>query len=785
VRSILLVLVLFVAAGAQYVEDVIYLPDSLSGLRYVDFLLHNPANNNVFAAGRGGAYVIVFDGVTNRRFARLEVGPVAAMCYNPNDNAVYCATASGSVFVLDGASGSILSSIPGAGGLNVLCHNPIENKLYGICSWEEDRDDSTVTVIDCDAGQVSGRIAVGRETEELCFNPDENRLYCTVSDSEGVAVIDCVTDSVMKYVYTGVGMYELLYNPLSRRLYVAEGDDGDLVFLHTGPDTVIGWVALGSWPDKMVLNKARNEVYVLDEREIDFVCGWGDSLLGWIGTGAWLLNVVLDSVGDALFLSGQGKPLLVLDCAVDSLTDTVWLSSSPHCIEYNPVQRRVYAGGEVVSVVDAESRQVEDFFRLWFGPTFIEYASGANKVYCAADVGLDMVSIDAAQNRVAGFIPVAARVGLLGYADAVDRLYVSLAHDSAVTVVDCQADTVLGEFWLAGEPRQMLYNPSNRKFYCTISAPNAVQVVVCGPDTASGLIPGIEGVQELILDPDGDRVFGLHWGGTLDTLFAIDCTEDTVVGMALTDDFARALCYMPRHHQVALAGGFSPAVVIAFYDAQTLELLGGADVDFGPGFLVYSSVSDRLYSVSSERQVEVIDPVARQVVRRVDTGLHPLRVDFDTLANRIYLFCSDGVGVFDCEVDTVTAWLPIGYTDHSSWASPYRRMYVADRDDSRVWVIRDSTTVGIVGEPKVRRERATQTVVRGTLPYRGAEEAALVDITGRKVMDLKPGENDVRSVAPGVYFITPHPNLLPQGERERRSRASGKQSAVRKVIVNP
>ncbi|UCG42230.1 MAG: hypothetical protein JSU73_10165, partial [candidate division WOR-3 bacterium] len=207
-RLAILVLVLAVSAGAQYIEGVIYLPDSLSGIENVNLIVHNPANNNVFVAERYESSVVVFDGVTNRRFARTTIQPVVAMCYNMTDNAVYCATECDTIFVLDGVSGRVLSVIPGTGLLAELCHNPIENKLYGVYSWEEDDDDSTVTVIDCDAGQVSGRIAVGRETEELCFNPDDNRLYCTVSDSEGIAVIDCATDSIMKYVHTGVGMYE-------------------------------------------------------------------------------------------------------------------------------------------------------------------------------------------------------------------------------------------------------------------------------------------------------------------------------------------------------------------------------------------------------------------------------------------------------------------------------------------------------------------------------------------------------------------------------------------------
>jgi hypothetical protein len=48
-------------------------------------------------------------------------------------------------------------------------------------------------------------------------------------------------------------------------------------------------------------------------------------------------------------------------------------------------------------------------------------------------------------------------------------------------------------------------------------------------------------------------------------------------------------------------------------------------------------------------------------------------------------------------------------------------------------------------------------VVRGVLLLPEATsripQAALLDISGRKVLELKPGANDVRGLAPGVYFV--------------------------------
>jgi hypothetical protein len=58
------------------------------------------------------------------------------------------------------------------------------------------------------------------------------------------------------------------------------------------------------------------------------------------------------------------------------------------------------------------------------------------------------------------------------------------------------------------------------------------------------------------------------------------------------------------------------------------------------------------------------------------------------------------------------------------------------------------------------------TVVRGVL-FRGdsprtgtVPKTALLDISGRKVLDLKPGANDVSRLSPGVYFVRSEPSTV-------------------------
>jgi hypothetical protein len=96
----------------------------------------------------------------------------------------------------------------------------------------------------------------------------------------------------------------------------------------------------------------------------------------------------------------------------------------------------------------------------------------------------------------------------------------------------------------------------------------------------------------------------------------------------------------------------------------------------------------------------------------------------------------------------------------------------------RMWgKMNPSPAVAEITRPKVRMTNGGATIVRGVLMLGAAGSrqntgyrAELVNIAGRKVLDLRPGANDVRALAPGVYFV-------------REPQAQAQAPAVRKVIV--
>ena len=81
------------------------------------------------------------------------------------------------------------------------------------------------------------------------------------------------------------------------------------------------------------------------------------------------------------------------------------------------------------------------------------------------------------------------------------------------------------------------------------------------------------------------------------------------------------------------------------------------------------------------------------------------------------------------------------------------------------------------GKNQTVRLRPTATIARGVLVLDAAGSrqqtgyrAELLDVSGRKVMDLRVGDNDIRQLAPGVHFI-------------REAQAQAQAQAVRKVVI--
>jgi len=123
-------------------------------------------------------------------------------------------------------------------------------------------------------------------------------------------------------------------------------------------------------------------------------------------------------------------------------------------------------------------------------------------------------------------------------------------------------------------------------------------------------------------------------------------------------------------------------------------------------------------------------------------------------------------------------WVSVNYSTGGDWSTPEQtsamtgapkgiaadvngRVYVLFRaTDGQLYSAYRTSRPGVQElAPRLAAGSRIATVVRGVLWMgdRGPEtedRGELLDISGRRVMDLKPGANDVRALSPGVYFVS-------------------------------
>jgi hypothetical protein len=172
----------------------------------------------------------------------------------------------------------------------------------------------------------------------------------------------------------------------------------------------------------------------------------------------------------------------------------------------------------------------------------------------------------------------------------------------------------------------------------------------------------------------------------------------------------------------------------------------------------------------------VANPAAPHVISTVPCGVWPW--DAALGDSRLYVGTSDGWGVD--VYDLANPGQPVR-RGRASAVTDIRRLHYANGYlYAAMWeagvAIYETTAVGIAERERGdgRQARKGASVVRGVLflPANGEGRVAkgeLLNASGRKVLDLHPGANDVRALALGVYFV-------------RETQAQAQAQAVRKVV---
>jgi phosphoribosylformylglycinamidine (FGAM) synthase PurS component len=263
-----------------------------------------------------------------------------------------------------------------------------------------------------------------------------------------------------------------------------------------------------------------------------------------------------------------------------------------------------------------------------------------------------------------------------------------------------------------------------------------------------GLALGFDGANFLVVWTDERS--GMDWdiyGARVTPQGEVLDPQGTVVSRAIGDQFAPALGFDGANFLVAWVdprGGHEWAIYGArmtpqgavldpegFVISQVADDQGGPALGFdGANFLVVwqdrRSGSPDIYGVRVTPAGVVFD--GGSVVRQEEYQFYP-QLALGT-GNQMLLVYQGWAGTVG------------GKTYNTDWVWGKMNPSPTSVEESR--------------QPSAHGSRPTATVVRGVLflpvsPF--AVRTSLFDMTGRQVMALRPGPNDVRALAPGVYFV--------------------------------
>lgn len=770
---ILLLTILAVGVGwGQRIEGMIPLPDSMSGVMTPVTIVRNSVCNTIMIADRTTPTAVVLNCSTGQKIARKTLPEaVNVACHDPVRNRYYCVGEH--LIVLDGATYEVLRwiSLPTLTS-EMVCHNQTAGKVY---VGPQRFSRAALTVVD--TNYVVSQIDITSPGKFFCADAQHNKLYVTWADSGAVAVVDCATDSVTKLVPVPVLPYAFAYNHVSGKLYCA--GVGGLCVIDAAADSLVRYLPLGASGDSLGFNSISNKVYYSDrDAEVVIVVSCeNDSVVAEVEASRahWFAFDSLDNLVYCYCWGADRGSYAVIDGHTNQKLAEIKSSDCPERLCYDPVLNRVYAGGSTVMVIDCALRSIVDSIALWLSPVSLTYVAEADEVYFACLWEDEVGVVDCRAGRMTNLLPVGREPTLVEYVPEEDKVYCANAQDSTVTVIDCRGDSVVTTLKAGYRPSDFCYVPGLRRVYVANRDEAVLTVIDARADSVLRWVPMPGGVEAVAYSGPSNRLYcALVFDSTL---LVLDPGPDTVVGAVGVIGVDHLLCHIPATDELACIGTFLGSALVVV-DCPTGMVTDTVWVGIGAQEVAYHPFRHKLYTADGPGWTCTVVDCATW---RVDTFLPieeppPTAVSLDLRSDLAYVVSSGRLGkvtAIDCATNSIVAELQIEYQPYDAvWNPADGKTYVAVSNRSSIAVISDSASAIRAQRAQSETIPSSSSVIRGALPLACPVPADLLDIAGRRVLELKAGENDIRHVAPGVYFL------------REGSRGQGFEGpSVRKVVI--
>jgi DNA-binding beta-propeller fold protein YncE len=403
--------------------------------------------------------------------------------------------------------------------------------------------------------------------------------------------------------------------------------------------------------------------------------------------------------------------------------------------------------------------------------------------------GGDVVAVDAESDRLRGYWTDYYYYATGLFADSAQgKLYCLSAYPPLVSVIDPFANKVLNTIALSGYPEAMAFNPVDHKAYVAgesyVNDGGSIVALDAVGDSVLTEIAVGRALDFLAYDADDDLLYAAS--SISDCILAIDGKTDSIIDTIKVSEDCGGLVYNAARHRVYSLSSmdevtaFTPRV-----HGQNKEMFLGAALEDA----VLNASGTKLFCAGpDENVVYVLDCVSERLAGEVSLHAPPAALCCAAPYDEVYVAYGEegqGISVMDCSQRIVRATIPVDanslYWDPGTDAvyclndtcfavvdggtrrvvarlnsgrsaglasvPGWPRVYVYDDGASCLTVIRTDQWLQVRGAADVRA-----TVVRRSLVWTGTS-AAMYDMGGRRVADVRHGKNDVSRLSPGVYFV--------------------------------
>ena len=365
----------------------------------------------------------------------------------------------------------------------------------------------------------------------------------------------------------------------------------------------------------------------------------------------------------------------------------------------NPLSNKIYTSNydaNTVTIIDGATRQIIVTRSVSGEPRHFCLNTVSNKVYCLPNSGSRLAVIDGVTDSVKRLTIPHGGPSAFAFNSTLNRLYVGCDDEGTVVVVDGAADTILRELHLESRwVSTLFWNPVTNHLFC---------------------------------------------GTFADTLFVVDCQTDEVRARWFIAPFD-VWCYSTTTGRV-YAG--DPSTVWAFSPHGDSVL---ATIPRGVQNICAVPFPDKVYI--EDGWIYVLDGSTGGIVDTIRHGGGGMVCD--TSKGKVY---SVGGVVIDARADTLLATVPLpAFAPYGiGWNPLDGRVYVTDFGGDSVYVLRD-TMPGIAEAGATPGQYRPALLVRRSLSWPGPGDGQILDVTGRRVADVRPGVNDVGRLPAGVYTV--------------------------------